>query len=295
MILFDSSYFSVISGRLEYANRLVYFGARAFQCSGLHWIDMPFHTVTIGEYCFQSCSSFVSIQFHTFLRSLTIEAGAFSRTSIGEFVTPDTLLQSEVTSIPLRSNLFESSRLSLLVIGRRVESIGASSFYRCSSLREVRFENKSLLKKIESRAFSESGLRDIILPSSVEYLGSRCFSNCSHLKAVGFASLSKLREVCNFAFFSPSLTSICLPASLSSIEGSSLVTMSSITIESGSDRLSVDSSFLYDFGHKRLIRYFGSDLIVHIPSGVEIIGESSFCESQIRRIHIPKSVKILDC
>jgi hypothetical protein len=105
---------------------------------------------------------------------------------------------------------------------------------------------------------------------------------------------SKLATGCESAFLSSLLTSVCVPASLSSIEGSSLAGMSSITIKSGSDRLCVDSSFLYDFGRPTRIRYFGEDLEAWIPSGVAIIDESSLCDSHIHKIRIPKSVQILD-
>jgi hypothetical protein len=57
--------------------------------------------------------------------------------------------------------------------------------------------------------------------------------------------------------------------------------------------LSVDSSFLYDQRCGTVIRYFGSLEVVWIPVGVEILGESSFCDSKVRQVHISKSVRIL--
>jgi hypothetical protein len=80
------------------------------------------------------------------------------------------------------------------------------------------------------------------------------------------------------------------------ISGSSLVMMSSIVLRDDDCglSLSVDSSFLYDATRTTVIRYFGSCAIISIPSTVREIGESSFCDSNVRRVQIPKSVEVIE-
>jgi hypothetical protein len=85
-----------------------------------------------------------------------------------------------------------------------------------------------------------------------------------------------------------------VPSSISKIEGSSLITMSSICVENPNEFLSFDSSFVYGNSKKTIIRYFGCDSKVIIFAGIEILGESSFCESRTERIVIPSSVRIFE-
>jgi hypothetical protein len=243
------------------------------------------------------------------MKEVTIGDRAFSKSGIEAFLPSGSSLvidgnrekvqqmfkrSSEIVKQRLLPSCgFESSFLRKIVIWQGIETIGPLCFQCCRHLCEITFEHGSNLKEIGSRAFSESGLRSLILPRSVEFIGPHCFAQCPHLTDLSFESKSLLQQICDFAYMSQSLISICLPAGVSSIAGSSLVTLSSVSIEEGSAHLSVDSSFLYDMRCATIIRYFGVLEVISIATGVEIVGESSFCDSKVRQVHISKSVRIL--
>jgi hypothetical protein len=191
------------------------------------------------------------------------------------------------------SSWFESSSIMKMLIGQRVVYIGSSCFRFCRSLTELIFESRSSLRRIESWGFADSGLRQVVLPFTIEFIRPRSFANCSQLAEFSFERGSHLHTIGEFAFSSSSITSICLPPNLSSIDGSSLVTMSSIAVDDANSCLSVDKQFLYDSTSAKLIRYFGDEEHVRVRDGVEMIGESSFCNSRVRSIYVPKSVRIL--
>lgn len=62
------------------------------------------------------------------------------------------------------------------------EEVGASSFYKCSSLNTVKLN--SPMRNIGSMAFAETNIKDISIPRSVKALGTDCFYGCFALKNI---------------------------------------------------------------------------------------------------------------
>ncbi len=69
-----------------------------------------------------------------------------------------------------------------------VSEIDANAFDGCTSLEEVKFEEGSKLKRVNTFAFKDcTALKSISLPLSVELLGDRVFYGCTSLEEVDFS------------------------------------------------------------------------------------------------------------
>jgi hypothetical protein len=112
----------------------------------------------------------------------------------------------------LGDELFQLDNTQMIVIPPSVEIINDNCFYKCSWLKEVVFEMKSNLKRIENWAFFESSLRSIRIPESTEVISSYCFSSCQDLGEVIFEGNSNLKRIQSMAFLMTDLKSIIIPA-----------------------------------------------------------------------------------
>lgn len=72
--------------------------------------------------------------------------------------------------------------VSLTSLELNAADIGASAFYKCENLSEVKLNEG--LKTIGSMAFSATKIQNISIPRSVEVLGSDCFSDCFALRNI---------------------------------------------------------------------------------------------------------------
>jgi hypothetical protein len=75
---------------------------------------------------------------------------------------------------------------SSVLIKREIEVLGAGCFRSMEFVREVTFETRSGLKRMECGAFVGCGLEKITVPSSVEVVGEICFGMCRSLCEVTF-------------------------------------------------------------------------------------------------------------
>jgi hypothetical protein len=85
------------------------------------------------------------------------------------------------------------------------------------------------------------------------------------------------------AFSYSSLQSIIIPRNVEFIDGCAfaMVTLSSITIESGNEIFVIEKDFLIDIRHHKLIRNFSTSLEIEIGMNIEILGSNCFssCKS----------------
>jgi hypothetical protein len=75
------------------------------------------------------------------------------------------------------------------------KSVEILSFSWWSKLKEIVFEEGSVLKEIGKGAFRECGIERVIIPRSVEILSGSCFSGCQNLNEIVFEEGSVLREI----------------------------------------------------------------------------------------------------
>ena len=82
---------------------------------------------------------------------------------------------------------FQCDKLISIKISSSVNSIGIGSFYLCSNLENVSFEEKSNLIIIGECAFNECiNLKSIKIPSSVNSIGLVAFESCLDLENISF-------------------------------------------------------------------------------------------------------------
>jgi hypothetical protein len=111
----------------------------------------------------------------------------------------------DCVSIP--AECFVGTCLEEIVIPCSVRSIGRRAFAGVSSLREVKFEGRSLLEIGES-AFEGCGLRQVDLPASVERIGDWAFAKTKLLEVI---FPSGMKRIGSFAFDTPTLRMARLP------------------------------------------------------------------------------------
>ena len=145
-------------------------------CSSLTSIDIPSSVTSLGDYCFYECSSLTSIDIPSSVTSLGKYCFYYcsSLTSV--------TIPSSVTS--LGDNCFSyCSSLTSVTIPSSVTSLGDNCFTLCSSLTSVTIP--SSVTSLGRSCFDGcSSLASIDIPSSVTSLGDACFWNCSSLKTV---------------------------------------------------------------------------------------------------------------
>ncbi len=72
---------------------------------------------------------------------------------------------------------FENDKITEVICGENIETIGENAFYNCGHLTKVKLNSK--LKRIEKSAFYNTKLQGLVLPSSVTYLGDYSFGGNS--------------------------------------------------------------------------------------------------------------------
>jgi hypothetical protein len=214
---------------------------------------------------------------------------------------------------------FAFSDLRRLTIPSSVSEIGNSCFAFCKSLEEISFEINSQLKRIGKSAFNSSALKTMNVPRSVELICESAFNSCPRLEDITFENDSGLKRIEKSVFAGSALRRIVIPNSVSFIAGSAFVDTRVYCISIDGDGFhAVSGSFLYDRVSKKIVRYFGSEKAVIIPSFIEIIGSScfemidslekvtfgensqlrrigkkAFAYSSLRKLMIPKSVEFI--
>ena len=137
----------------------------------------------IGTECFAR-SGLMEFQMPPSVR--VVGGGAFGECRMSDsFICGD-----ECHFISVNFLLFDKTMMSCLcgigavsdiTIPDTVREICDRCFYRCKTLRDVRFGPASCLERIGVKSFQFSGVRDMSIPTSVRELGDKCFKNCSHL------------------------------------------------------------------------------------------------------------------
>ena len=87
-------------------------------------------------------------------------------------------------------------KITKIIIGNGVTTIGQGAFWDCSGVKEVVFEKGSSLKEIKKNGFhSNINLKEIVLPASLEIIGISAFYNAANLESVEFENPYNLKEI----------------------------------------------------------------------------------------------------
>ena len=157
---------------------------------------------------------------------------------------------------------FRNARLRKITIPAGLKTLG--SFYLCSRLRRVVFEEDSQLEEILPNCFAWSGLEEITIPRSVRVLGHAAFQKCDNLKRVSFQAGSRLETIGDQCFANSGLEEFRAPPALKCIK-----------------------TFAF-YGCKSLKR-------VVLNEGLEVLGrggrQNETFETLAERVRLPKSLK----
>ena len=247
---------------------LTLIGESMFYRSKLKSIKISASVKTIGEGSFYQCS---------YLKSVTFEDGSQLKTIDGDYY--------------YYSGAFaDCVALTSIEIPASVETIEATAFKGCSSLKSVIFEDGSQLKTIggqgdASGAFTDCvALASIEIPASVENIGAGAFHRCSSLASVTFEERSRLKTIGgrgndSGAFTDcAALTSIEIPASVETIKAAAFKgcsSLASVTFEEGSQLKTIGG-----WGNDN--HFYGAfeDCValtsIEIPASVETIKAAAF-------------------
>lgn len=202
---FGTDVFSEIEDKYTYSQTWMYLGCTQkyslyLNNKYLSTLEIPKEITEIKPNTFAYCRSISSVKFHDGVTSIGNNAFRFSLVSsisggkninsIGDHAFEDTNITdiSPFESlISIGTYAFALTGLKTLVMSNKIESIGYSAFWSCTSLSDVVLSES--LKSLQSSTFSGcTGLKNMIIPQSVTSIGNSVFEKCDNLKYVVITS-----------------------------------------------------------------------------------------------------------
>jgi hypothetical protein len=176
---------------------------------------------------------------------------------------------------------FRWSGIRIIHLPDSLCSIGSACFASCHSLSAVTFGPNCSLARIAEGAFQYSSIDFFCCPMSVRILARAAFSHCSSLRVFSFEPDSLLASIEADAFKQTSFCSIEFPGSVKSIHGSafSWTDIESISVLPGESPFVVFDSLLLGGDGTQLVRVFGANDSITLPSDVECIRQCAFAET----------------
>jgi hypothetical protein len=177
-----------------------------------------------------------------------------------------------------------------------VQAMGLECFAGCTSLSSFTFEPGSQLCQIGARAFEGcSSLKSLCLPPLLQVIGTQFLSGSS-IEHLTFEPGSKVKQMPQKAFANfDTLKSIFIPASVVEIDYPvfPMPDICDITVDKHNKHFRVFGKFLVDFDGRSVLRYFGTDKDVIIPSVIEALDLQSFkCRRSIVTISFEAGSKL---
>ncbi|EAX98118.1 surface antigen BspA-like [Trichomonas vaginalis G3] len=131
--------------------------------------DNP-NLTTIKSYGFKECSNLNLINLSICTKLVKIESGAFQFCrQVKQVIFPSGL--AEIGWFAFSDNM----NITSIFIPKSLKVLGSSAFANCDSLREVSFEEGSVLKILDSGAFGYTNISSFQIPESVNYVDGNLF------------------------------------------------------------------------------------------------------------------------
>ncbi len=146
--------------------------------------------------------------------SLIIKRAYFISSLNNEIIIPNNINGRTVSEIGdyAFSNLNVADGINKVTIPATIKKIGIESFYNCSFIETVNFEQNSQLSEISDGAFANcTNLNTINLPPTVTKISTESFKNCSSLISIDLPTSLTTLEVDSFANCE-NLNSITIPS-----------------------------------------------------------------------------------
>ena len=189
-----------------------------------------------------------------------------------------------------------SDRITAVVIGTGVTSVGSSAFWECANLAKVSIPDG--VKSIGGWAFFGcSSLTSVEIPGSVTSLGNSTFAFCSALASVKINS--KLSVHHNSFHECTSLTTLKVGSGVTGFDEllfPNLYALTSVTVDAGNSHYSAKGNVLLSKDGKTLIYCpIGRKGSLVVPDGVTVIGADAFYDcNKLTSVTLPDSVKTID-
>ena len=245
---------------------------RAFEnCEALETITFPEGLENIGYECFRGCTSLKRADLPAGVRNL---GGEFS--SEGEWITSNGGVFRECTA------------LEEVTLPQHL-NYANNAFYGCTALKNVHFaEGTSVLPYC---LFYNCGLEEVTLPESLRQIKDSVFWYCENLETVYLND--GLQEIGPSAFeHCGGLTEVVLPSTLEKLGDRAFAYCTELTAVNIPASLNglVYSGTIYGAFYKCT-----SLTSVTLEEGWVTIPKYLFADSGIRELHIPESVRNIDC
>ena len=177
----------------------------------------------------------------------------------------------------------------IVTIPNNTLTIPNKTYYNCTDLERVIFQDGATLKEIGRQAFDKTGITDLKLPQSLERIGKLAFYSTDALKKVSIPSGSKLTLIDAGAFRISGITSIDMPASVETIGTSAFWQSGLESIEIPNAMKIIGPFAFYGSPLERILFKAENDTRYKNSSGLAI-GTKAFARTMISRIDIPYKV-----
>lgn len=188
-------------------------GARAFYGCGLESFAAPRSLWKIGSFAFGACRALRDVRlgavqelglfclWNTAVTRLTLPRGTRltpAQLGVGQS-TPGLLRIPDGVEVVARKQ-FQDVGVRRVVVSSGVRVLGEAAFACCAGLRQVVFEGRPRLERIEAYCFAYSGLEGFAVPRGVRFVGDFAFVDCPRLVRLRFEEGSQLAEVGDAVF-----------------------------------------------------------------------------------------------
>ena len=338
-------------------------GDNAFQETKLKSIKIPHHVKIIGRSAFYNCFNFSKIEFSENSELRLIRKKAFYNTPIKEFyitskieeleegwchglnelvdisISPDNkhfkltndnkllLFKSDLSQDKFDKLIFASHESESVFVPSFIKHICSSSFFNCTTLKSIEFEENSELETINDYNFSYSKIKNIKIPNHVKTIGKYFCYSCDQLESIEIPINSELISFGKYALQRTIIQNLYIPSNFKEFGKHCFFSLNQLK------HISVSPNNKHFTFYNNQFLLYKSDLLsknydqlilascnvennIIIPSFIKTIGPYSFCncnnlisvefaknselqiieksafvKSSIQRISLPKSLK----
>ena len=245
-----------------------------YNCKQLSEVVMNTSITWVGDYAFYGCEQLKSISFPE-SDVLLLGRYAFSSSGLERFDCP-----VQLSYIPDYAFSYCES-LKEVKLTSSVTKIGTKAFYKCTALTGI--DIPSSVSSINSEAFGYcTSLKELTIPETVDSVDYSAFKGCAFdtVRINGDFEISGAQY--NNSCLQGDTVELIIDGKIENINKEYMST-AILTITEGAKTIG-DGAFNYS---RKMTE-------VNLPEGLETIGESAFSVSNITKLDLPSSLKLID-